>query len=140
MMILNPASAKVAGVEYQNVEACSVDRTPHREVVEWSDHGQFAVFADVPEQKVEIKLTQRLESAAADQTLDQLRPGQSVSLEVTTSLNSSQARRRKVTATCVIKAVRHLVNTGKDPQARRVIEMIAISSDGSTDPVAQIDV
>lgn len=139
MLILNPASVKIAGVEYTNVESCAIDRTAHKEVVEWSDNGAFAVFADVPEQKVEIKVTQRLETAAADQLLDLLRPGQSVSLEVVSSLNSSQARRRKITAACVVRAVRNLVSVGKDPQARRVIELVAISSDGSTDPVGQID-
>jgi hypothetical protein len=70
MLILNPASVQIAGVEYTNVESCAIDRTPHKEVVEWSDNGAFAVFADVPEQKVEIKLTQRLEAAAADQVLE----------------------------------------------------------------------
>jgi hypothetical protein len=139
MLILNPASVKIAGAEHTNVESCAIDRAAHKEVVEWSDNGAFAVFADVPEQRVEIKLTQRLESNAADQQLDLLRPGQSVSLEMVTSLNSSQARRRKLTATGVVRAVRNVVGVGKDPQARRVIELIAISSDGSTDPVGQID-
>ena len=139
MLILNPASVKIAGVEYANVESCVIDRTPHKEVVEWSDNGAFAVFADVPEQKVEIKLTQRLETAAADQLLDLLRPGQSVAIEILTSLNSSHARRRKLAATCVVRAVRNLVSVGKDPQARRVIELTAISSDGSSDPVGQSD-
>ena len=138
MLILNPASVKIAGVEYASVESCAIDRTPHKEVVEWSDNGAFVVFADVPEQKVEIKLTQRLETAAADQLLDLLRPGQSVAIEILTSLNSSQARRRKITATCVVRAVRDLVSVGKDLQARRVIELIAIS-DGSSDPVGQSD-
>lgn len=139
MLILNPTSVKIAGVEYTSVESCAIDRTAHKEVVEWSDNGSFAVFADVPEQKVEIKLTQRLESNAADQLLDLLRPGQSAAIEILTSLNSSHARRRKLTATCVVRAVRNLVSVGKDPQARRVIELVAISSDGSTDPVGQID-
>jgi hypothetical protein len=138
MLILNPALVQIAGVEYTNVESCAIDRTPHKEVVEWSDNGAFAVFADVPEQKVEIKLTQRLETAAADQVLDLLRPGQSVAIEIRTSLNSSHARRRKLTATCMVRAVRNLVSVGKDPQARRVIELIAIS-DGSSDPVGQSD-
>ena len=139
MLILNPASVMLAGVEYSNVESCAIDRAAHKEVVEWSDNGPYAVFADVPEQKVEIKFTQRLASNAADQQLDRLRPGQSVSVEVVTSLNSSQAQRRRITATCVVRAVRNLVSVGKDPQARRVIELIAIS-DGSSDPVGQGDV
>lgn len=139
MLILNPASVVLAGVEYSNVESCAIDRVAHKEVVEWNDNGPYAVFADVPEQKVEIKLTQRLASNAADQQLDRLRPGQSVSVEVVTSLNSSQAQRRRITATCVVRAVRNLVSVGKDPQARRVIELIAIS-DGSSDPVGQVDV
>ena len=46
MLILNPASVQIAGVEYSNVESCAIDRTPHKEVVEWSDNGAFAVFAD----------------------------------------------------------------------------------------------
>lgn len=138
MLILNPASVVLAGVEYSNVESCAIDRAAHKEVVEWNDNGPYAVFADVPEQKVEIKLTQRLASNAADQQFDQLRPGQRVSVEVVTSLNSSHARRRRITATCVVRAVRNLVSVGKDPQARRVIELIAIS-DGSSDPVGQSD-
>lgn len=138
MLILNPASVVLAGVEYSNVESCAIDRAAHKEVVEWNDSGPYAVFADVPEQKVEIKLTQRLASNAADQQLDRLRPGQSVSVEVVTSLNSSHAQRRRITATCVVRAVRNVVSVGEDPQARRVIELIAIS-DGSSDPVGQSD-
>lgn len=135
MLILNPAKLSLLGLEYGSIESVKVNQLAHREVVEWSDAGPHAVFADIPECRVEIEISQRLESGTADQSLDGPKPGQLGAFEVITSPNASQARRRKLSAQCVIKSVRNEAG----PRAKRTITLIALSSDGSTDPITTTD-
>lgn len=136
MLILNPAKLSLLGLEYGSIESVKVNRLAHREAVEWSDAGPHAVFADIPECRVEIEIMQHLESGGSDQSLDGPQPGQLGMLEVITSPNASQARRRKLSAQCAIKSIRN--EAGR--RAKRSIILIALSPDGSTDPITMSDV
>ncbi len=135
MLILNPPKLTLLAIDYSNIDSVKVDRLAHKETIEWSDSGPHAVFADIPETRVEISIVQRME-APSDQAIDAPKPGQAGALEVITSPNASQARRKKLTAQVVIRSVRTEVSP---TSARRTISLIAISPDGSTDPVGLID-
>ncbi|MGH7244822.1 MAG: hypothetical protein ACREJD_15520 [Phycisphaerales bacterium] len=135
MLFLNPQSLSLLNVTYSNIESVSIDRLAHKEVTDYSDAGPFAVFADVPETKVEIQIVQRLDSGS-DQSLSGPKPGQQGALELTTSPNASQAQRKKLTTQVVIRAVRYDLAA----KSKRMISLVAISPDGATDPIVLTDV
>ncbi|MBL8876944.1 MAG: hypothetical protein JNM86_14195 [Phycisphaerae bacterium] len=138
MLFLNPTKLSLLSADYSNIESVSIDRLAHREVTEYSDAGPYAVFADIPESKVEIAITQRLDTGAMtinDQSLTGPKPGQQGTLELITSPNSSQAQRKKLTTQVVIRAVRYDLAA----KPKRTISLVAISPDGATDPITLID-
>ena len=133
MLLLNPQSVKFGSAVWSDVTAVLVDRAPEREVVEWSDSGPHAVFADVPEQRVSVRVTRRLirDAAAAP------RPGDSAELDVYTSPSAGDALRQRLRATCVVTGVSHELSAQRG--AIQTIMLIAISSDGATDPIVVED-
>lgn len=135
MLFLNPSKLTLLSADYTNIESVSIDLLTHHEATEWSDAGPFAVFADVPECKVEIAITQRLDSGA-DQTLLGPKPGQQGTLDFTTSPNASQSQRMKLAAQVVVRAVRYDLAA----KPKRTISLVALSPDGTTDPITLTDV
>jgi len=134
MLFLNPPSLSLLSTTYSNIESVSIDRLAHRELTDYSDSGPYAVFADIPESKVEIAITQRLDSGN-DQSLTGPKPGQQGTLELTTSPNASQAQRKKLTAQVVIRSVRYDLTA----KPKRTISLVAISPDGAADPIVLVD-
>lgn len=135
MLVLNPSSVTLGGVEYRDVESVAFERVAAKEVIEWDEGGAHAVFADVVRQRVEIEIGQRLEAGV----LDGPRPGEMGLLRVVTGLNAGVQGRRAFTATCVVRSVRVEVSGAGREKARRRLRLVAISADGSTDPVAQTE-
>lgn len=133
MLILNPAQVTFGTATWSDVAAVSIERRPHREVVEWSDAGPHAVMADVPEQRVDITVVQAL----SRDDLATPRPSEQAVLTVQVSPTASDAGRKKIVATCVIVRVEHDV-IGKRG-ATRTIRLVAISSDGVADPITVTD-
>ena len=105
------------------------DRTASRQIVEWSDLGPHAVFADAPERKVTIKLERELTRDGLDGPL----AGDAETLSLRTSPNASDAGGVAVTASAVVMRVTYelLGQAG----ALQKIELIAISESGDVDPV-----
>lgn len=130
MLLLNPRVVRFGSATWEDVAAVAVDREAHRLVLEWGDLGPHAVFADVPEQKVTIRVVQ--EVARGD--VDVPRPGEQGTVEFHTSPASGSAGRRRVSATAVITDVTHEVSL-KGGAIRRVT-LVAVSGDGVTDPVS----
>lgn len=125
------------GAVLEGVASVAVERTASRELEDWQDSGRYCVFADVPEERVRVKLVQEVEG----QLLDGLAPGDSGTLVIETSLGAGDASRTRVTLTGVVMDVRYALpsrvrgggsNAGG---ASRSVEVLGVSSDGSTDPV-----
>jgi len=134
MLILNPAEVTFGAATWSDVTAVSIERRPHREVVEWSDVGPHAVMADVPEQRVDIAVVQTL----SRDDLGTPRPSEQAVLAVQVSPTASDVGRKKISATCVIVRVEHDVSGKRG--ATRTIRLVAISSDGAADPITVTDV
>jgi hypothetical protein len=132
MLLLNPRQVRFGTILLDAITAIVIDRSPHRSVEEWSDLGPYATLADVPEQKVRIRLTQEL---ARDDTAA-LRPGEQATLSFYTAPNSTDAGRKKLAATAAILSVEHELSPKRG--ALRTITLAAIS-DGSTDPITITD-
>ncbi|MBX3388072.1 MAG: hypothetical protein KF691_01310 [Phycisphaeraceae bacterium] len=132
MLFLNPSQLSLLSIDLPDIDSVSIDRLAHREIVEWSDSGPFAIFADIPEVKVEITITQRLER---EFTLAGPKPGEQGTLEFIISPNASHAHRQKVSAQVVVRSIRN--DLAAKPE--RIISLAALSPNGATDPITFSD-
>ena len=133
MLLLNPRTFRFGTATWDNVTSIAIDREAHKLITEWNETGPHATFADVPEQRVVIRVTQEL----ARDDIDGPRPGDEGAIEFFTSPASSAAGRRRVTATAVLADITHQVSLKGG--ATRTATFIAISPDGATDPITLAD-
>lgn len=129
MLVLNPRVVVFDGSTIGEVSLVAIDRSAGREIVEWSDLGPFAVFADVPEVVTEIRVVQRL----GTEDLGSIVPGVMGELVLYTSRSSGDTLRRRISAGAVLMDVKHELNV--DRGTGRVLRFVALSDDGSGDPV-----
>ena len=66
MLILSPEIVRFDSHAWDDALAIAVDRTPKRLIEEHSDAGPFAVFADVPEQSITIRVRRTLSTDDTD--------------------------------------------------------------------------
>jgi hypothetical protein len=111
------------------VESVAIERTGEKTIAQWSDDGPHVVLADVPEQRVTVKVGQALQGEDISAPV----PGDEAVLSFETAANSSAADRTTVSLAAVVTGVSYGV-TRKSGTAR-TIELLAVSSDGSSDPV-----
>ncbi len=139
MLILNPGIVTFGARTLGDVVMLTVDRSAHRRVEEWSDAGPYAVFADVPEQRVRVRVVQEL----SREDVGGASPGEAGTLTFRTSPASAESGRRKAAASAVVVGVTHEIvsrgSAGGRPTARRIIELIAVSPDGAADPITLTD-
>ncbi len=132
MYLLNPEAVVFDGVVLADVQTLVVDRTAKKSVIEWSDNGPYAAFADVPEQRVSVRIARRI----ADDQLTTLEPGDEGELRVTVSPSGarSDAGRHDIVMTCVVMSVTHELAGVKG--GLQTIAMEAVSASGGSDPVS----
>lgn len=129
MLILNPRRVTFGPATWSHVESVAIERTGEKTIAQWSDDGPHVVLADVPEQRVTVKVGQALQGEDISAPV----PGDEALLSFETAANSSAADRTTVSLTAVVTGVSYGV-TRKSGTAR-TIELLAVSSDGSSDPV-----
>lgn len=130
MLLLNPETVKFGSATWQDVFAVLVDRAAERSTLEWSDTGPYAVFADVPEQRITVRVSRRILRDVAFTP----RPGESAELVVYASPTAGDASRRRVRTTCVVTHVAHELSSQRG--AVQTVTLVAISADGASDPIA----
>lgn len=133
MLLLNPRLVTFNTVRWDDIALVAIDRAAGREVVEWSDLGPHVVLADVPEQRIEIRIIQEL--TRDDITIPH--PGDAGELVLHTSPASTDAGRKEISARAVILRVQHELSLKRG--ATRTITLIAISPDGADDPFSITD-
>jgi hypothetical protein len=129
MLVLNPRQVSLGEETLEDVGAVVIDRRAEKLVVEWSDFGAHAVYADVAEQRIVVRIVQEVVRADVGGPA----PGDEVELAFHTSPTAGDVGRRKVSMTVVVTGVSHELSRKRG--AVRTIEAVAISSDGATDPV-----
>jgi len=131
-LAMNPRTVKFGSASWDSVTSISVDRGADKVIAEVSDLGPHVVFVDVPEQRVSVRVT-------ADLLTDDLgppKPGESGLLVFFTSPAGTDGGRKKISMTAEVTGVRH----PSSPRGiARVIDLIAVSSDGVADPVTIVD-
>jgi hypothetical protein len=130
MLILNPREVTFGAAAWPNVTLLSIDRTATRLALNWSDSGPHPTFADAPEQRTDIKVL--IEVDRDEGTTP--RPGDQATLSFVTSPTASDATRRCVSTAAVVTAVNHELSLKRG--AIRTIDLVAISPDGTTDPLS----
>ena len=129
MLILSPDAVRFGSWVWTDVAAVAVDRAGVKVVEDVGDEGPYAVFADVPERRVTIRVTR---DVSADDVAGPV-PGDQDELEFHTTANRSDASRRRVGATAVVTSVKHEITRARG--AAQVVTLAAVSSDGSSDPI-----
>lgn len=129
MVIIKPTGVTFGVQTWGDVTSVVIDREAERAVVEWTDAGPHAAFADVPAQRVTVRV-ERVIGGPGE--VDAPRPGEMQTLGVQWSRGHSSAAEAAMTARCVVMRVVHEA-TGKGVMRR--IELIAVSIDGVRDPV-----
>jgi len=134
MVFLNPDIVNLGALTLTNVQFVAIDREARRTALEYTDLGPYAAFADVPEQRVSVRIVRRITESEALP----IEPGDRVALSLRSAPNLSAAGVRAISATIVISAVEStLSNRGGATQR---ISAIAISSTGAADPITTTSV
>lgn len=133
MLLLNPRMVRFGAEMWQDVSAVVIDRSAARQVVEWSDDGPHVVLADVPEQKVTVRVVQDV----ASDDVDAPTPGEQGELRFYTSPTAAEGGRRRVSTEAVVLSVTHELSLKKG--AVRTVTLVAVSADGATDPISITD-
>jgi len=128
MLIFSPTRVSLGNLVLQNVSSIAIDRAPSRESLEFSDLGPYPDFADIPEQKVLITILQHLTSSDFAAPL----PSASATLTIHARPNGTDAGSVTLQATTVVRAVSHDL---APKAATRTISLIAISSNGTANPI-----
>lgn len=131
MIWLNPDQVTLGSNALTGVLFIAVDRAAAKLVVERTDLGPYAAFADAPEQRITIRISREVR---ADESTP-VRPGDLAALSFRTAPNASAAGGRAVAATVVIVSIEHTISPRGG--ARQTIEAIPISADGAADPIAE---
>jgi hypothetical protein len=129
MLIVNPDVVWLGAAELRGVKSVAVERVGQRVALAWSDAGPHAAFADVPEQKVTMRVVQELPGAYENSP----RPGDSVSVSVHVAPSGAEGQRRRLSATGVVTGVTYQVL--QRGGSTRTIELVLVSSDGVADPI-----
>ena len=130
MLVLNPRQVEFDGNTWGNVSSVSISRWAETLIAEWSDDGPHAVLADVPEQRVSVEVVQSL----LGEDMDEPKPGTMGSLSFETGATSTASATKTVSMTAVVERVWYEVSVSRGSSRR--VRLLAISSNGSADPVS----
>lgn len=131
MLVLNPSQVVFAGEVWKNVRSVAVDRVAEEVIAERGEGGAEVVFADVPAVRVNVKVVREMNESDVGGP----RAGQSAVLVFVTSLGASDAQKKTISMQAVVTGVRHEVNARG---ATRIVEFVALSADGHSDPVSVV--
>jgi len=133
MLILNPRHVTFASTTWPDVTAVAINRETTRLALDHTDHGPHPTFAEAPQQRTTIELTMDLPRG----DLNAPAPGDQGTLTLITSPSASDAQRRKLTCTAVVTKSHHDLSLKRG--ATRTITLVALSTNGATDPITITD-
>ena len=129
MLLRSPRTVTFGTSTWTEIAAVTIDRSTTRLALDHGDAGPHPVFADAAEQATRIKVVQEL----ASDDLGAPRPGELSTLSLTTSPAAADGPRTRVEAIACVESVTHEVSLRRG--TLRTITLVAVSPDGSTDPI-----
>jgi hypothetical protein len=136
MLWLHPKEVLLFGVALDGVSSVAVDRIAARTAEEHGDLGPHVVFVDAPEQRVIVKIRRCVDAVSAG-VLSGIAVGAMGELSLRVAPLTSDRIARRITAMVVVRSVNHDF-TERDGLVQS-ISMTAVSSDGATDPIAEVE-
>ncbi|MBL0921567.1 MAG: hypothetical protein IBJ10_05495 [Phycisphaerales bacterium] len=130
MLILQPHHVTLLGEALPGVDSIAVSRSASKFVVERADAGPHPVFADAPEQAVEVVIVRTLDGPSPDAPA----PGRQGALAFVAAPSGADGPSRRVSATVVVRSSR-VEASGRRGASQR-IELLALSPDGAADPIS----
>lgn len=127
MIVLRPDEVRFGGSLWEGVARVSVDRLSVSTVDEWDEIGPHLVFVDVAKQRAVIRVSQEISGDDFSGPI----PGE-LALFSFYGSSGSDADRRRVYTDAVVESV---LNKVSDYGSSRVITLIAVSNNGSVDPI-----
>lgn len=134
MLVLHPTDVSLLDAPLPGVESIAVSRAATKFIAERTDAGPHPVFADAPEQAVEIIIVRAFDGPQPPGPL----PGQQGALLFTGALSGADGPARRVSATVVVRAAR--IELSRSKGAAQRIELLALSTSGAADPIAITEV
>lgn len=130
MLFIDPRRVAFAGAAWDGVSSVAIERRASKTVLEWDGAGPHAVLADVPEQRVTVRVVREVGGDDAGVPA----PGEAGTLVFESGPNAGDVARRRVTVSCVVVSVGYAVSARRG--ATRTVELVGVSSGGAVDPVA----
>jgi hypothetical protein len=131
MIWMNPRNVSLAGQPLPRVVSIAASRRAEGVVAEYGQAGPFVQFVDVPRQRVSLTIERII---TEDEPMD-LRPADLGTLAFESARSLSEGEGRRVSCIVVLAAVEHTLSTKRGMV--QTIEAIAISSNGSADPITE---
>jgi hypothetical protein len=129
MFILSPREVKFGAAVWSGIALVAIDRTAAETIEEFGDQGPWAVFADVPRQRVRIHIVQEMVGEEAHAAPA---PGDEAVLVISVA-PAGRMRSRQISARAVVLSARHEVSL-KHGSVRSIV-LAAISGTGAADPI-----
>lgn len=130
MLVLKPRRVSFGSSDWDGVTSVAIERSSARLVAEWGDLGPYAAMADVPEQRVGVRVVQEM----LGDDMDEPRPGELATLSFVTQAGAGTAGGRLVSMSAMVESVDYRVSVRNGSE--RTVRLVALSSDGTTDPVS----
>jgi hypothetical protein len=129
MLIISPREVAFGGAVWTGIAAAVVDRSAAQTIEEFGENGPYAAFADVPRQRVRVRIVQ---DVVGEEGHTAPGPGQEAVLSITMA-QAGRPRSRRLSTKAVILAVEHEVSLKRG--SVRTITLAAVSIDGAADPI-----
>lgn len=134
MLLLHPREVRFLSTLWRSVTSIVIDRAATRVVAEVGDGGPHVVFADCPQQRVTVRVVMDI----TEDTLASPALGEQGALSFVTAPTGVNGARSRIALQGVVASVTHELSLRRG--AVRTVELVAISSDGSADPVTITDI
>ena len=131
MLITSPNSVRLGNLRLPDVDTIAIERSPRTLAEEWSDGGPYAIFADVPEQRVTLRIDRRLTNAQVLNAPEFI-PGFSATLGCFVAASGTHAHSAELTASVVVTSIKYQLDTSP---IRQIITLLAVSASPGTDPI-----
>lgn len=133
MLINSPGAVTLGDLTLGGVERIVIERSAHRVLEEWTDGGRYPVYADVPAQRISVRLERRTSDGRSLGVSD-LAPGYMGELRFFAGAHALDTpRTAEVRVLVVVTGVRYELE--RDP-ARQIITMLGVSDKVDEDPVS----
>lgn len=129
MLVLTPELVRFASQTWPAVRTVAVSRQTDSELVDWSDRGPHAVFADAARQSTRVRIVM---GVGVDE-LSLPMPGTSGELSIRARQGAGDGMRAEVRTTAVLTAISYRMSSKDAPE--RIIDLVALSTDGRQDPI-----